>query len=87
MVGDFDAEDSEEILFNFPEKYNAGNIVKDKTCFKNLDNLSCINLFITNRPRCFQNTTVFSTGLSDFQKMAFTVWKTSVIKAPPKEMF
>ena len=87
MVGDFDAEDSEEILFNFPEKYNAGNIVKDKTCFKNLDNPSCTNLFITNRPRCFQNTTVFSTGLSDFQKMAVTVWKTSVIKAPPKEMF
>ena len=63
LVGDFNAEDSEETVFNFLEKHNAENIVKDKTCFKSLNNPSCIDLFITNRPRCFQNTTTFSTGL------------------------
>ena len=30
---------------------NAANILKDKTCLKSLDNPSCIDLFITNRPR------------------------------------
>ena len=78
---------SAESSFNFLEKRNSANIVKDKTYFKNLDNPTCTDLFITNRPRCFKNTTAFSTGLSDFLKIAFTVLKTSFSKAPPKEMF
>ena len=59
----------------------------DKTFFKSLVKPSCINLLIANRPQCFQNATVFSTDLSDFRKMVFTVLKTSFSKAPPKEMF
>ena len=51
LVGNANAEDSKETLFNFLEKHNDANIVKDKTCFKSLDNSSCIDLFITNRPR------------------------------------
>ena len=39
---------------------------------------------ITNRCRCFQNTEVVETGLSDFHKMAITVLRTSFKKAPPK---
>ena len=83
LVDDFNAEYSEETLSNF-EKHNAANIVKDKTCLKSLNNPSFIVLFITNRPRCFQNTTAFSTGLSSFHKMAVTVLKISFSKAPPK---
>ena len=82
MVCSFNAEDSEEILLNFLEKHNAANILKDKTCLKRFDNPSCIDLFITNRPRFFHNT-IFS----NFHKMAVTVLKTSFSKAPPKELF
>ena len=63
VVGNSNAEYSKETLFNFLEKHNAANIVKHKVCFKSLDNPSCIDLFITSQPQCFQNTTVFSTGL------------------------
>ena len=49
LVGNFNAEDSKETLFNFLEKHT--NIVKDKTCIQSLDNPSCTNLLITNRPR------------------------------------
>ena len=87
MVGDFNAEDFEETMFNFLQRHNAANIVKDEIYFNSLTNPSCIDLFITNRPHYFQNTTVFPTGLSYFHKMAVTVLKTSFGKAPRKEMF
>ena len=73
-------------MFNFPEKYNSANIVKHKVYFKSLDNPSCIDFFITRRPQCFQNATVFSTGLSHFHKMVVTSLKAFFSKAPPKEM-
>ena len=60
-------------------------MVKDKICFETLNNLSCIDLFITNRPQCFQNTTVFSTGLSDIRKIAVAILKASFSKGTPKE--
>ena len=59
-------------------------MVKQKTCFKNIDNPRCIDLFITNCCRSFQNTTTVSTGLSDFHDMIVTVLKTTVPKAKPK---
>ena len=48
------------------------NLVKDKTCFKSIDNPSCIDLFLTNSFQSFQKTTTVSTGLSDFHKMIVT---------------
>ena len=51
LVGNSNTEDSKETLFKFLKKYNAANIVNDKTCFKSLDNPSCIDLFITSQ--CF----------------------------------
>ena len=86
MVSNSNAENSKDALFNFLERYNAPNIVKDKTCFKSLDNLSYIDLFITSQPQCFQNATVFSTGLSGFHKITVNNLKASFSKAPPKEM-
>ena len=86
LVGNFNANYFKETLFNFLQKHNAANIVKDKTCFKSFNNLSCIHLFITSRLWRFQNTTVFSTGLSDFHKIAIAALKTSFSKRLPKEM-
>ena len=66
LVGDFNAEDTESILSNFLNQYNSRNLVKDKTCFKSIQNPSCVDLFLTNSYRSFQNTSTLSTGLSDF---------------------
>ena len=86
MVGKFNVDCSKEILFNFIQEHNAGNIAKDKTCFKSLNKLRCTDPFTTNRPWCFQNTTVFATGLSDFYKTAVAVLKVSFSKEPLKEI-
>ena len=87
MVGNFNVEDSKESLSNFLEKHNTANIVKDKTYYKSLNNSSCMGLIFRNRPRCFQNTTVFSRVLSNYHKMTLNVSKRSFSKAPPKEIF
>ena len=84
LIGDFNAEDSETCLSEFLYQYEAKNIVKDKTCFKNPENASCIDLFLTNSPSSFQNTMAISTGLSDFHKMILTVCKCTFVKAAPK---
>ena len=52
-LGDFNSETSENYLNDFCNVYNLRNIVKEPTCFINPDNPSCIDLFLTNHPRCF----------------------------------
>ena len=69
---------------DFCHVYNCQNIIKDKTCFKNPHNPSCVDLFITNRPKSFQNSTVIETGLSDFHKMSLTVMKVFYKKQRPR---
>ena len=86
LMGDFNVEDSEPVLDDFLNFYCAKNIQKNDSCFKNVDNPSCIDLFITNSPMSFQNTTVLANGLSDFHKMAVTVFKTKFEKQKPKEV-
>ena len=56
------------------------NLIKDNACFKNPDKPSCIDLIITNGPKCFQNSVTLETGLSDFHKMTLTVIKSILQK-------
>ena len=53
LIGDFNAEDSEPCISQFLHQYESKNLVKDKTCFKNPNNPSCIDLFLTNKPSRF----------------------------------
>ena len=80
LVGDFNAEESEPRLSQFLYEYNAKNIVKEKSCFKNAMNPSCIDLFVTNSPLSFQNTIAVSNGLSNFHKMVIIAMKMSLQK-------
>ena len=50
--------------------------MKEPASGKNSDKPSCIDLFLTNRPRIFQCTTTIETGISNFHKLAVTVLKT-----------
>ena len=84
LLGDFNSEVSEISMNNFCQLYNLRNLVKEPTCFKNLQNPSNIDLMLTNKCRSFQNTTVIETGISDFHKMTATVLKTCYKKEPPK---
>ena len=84
LAGDFNVQEDEGCIQDFMEEFSARNLVKEKTCFKSLDNPSCIDLFLTNSSQSFQKTTTISTGLSDFHKMIVTVLKTTFPKVKPK---
>ena len=47
LAGDFNAEISEFCLDSFLYQHELKNLVKEKTCFKNVSNPSCIDLFLT----------------------------------------
>ena len=84
LAGDFNAQESEDCISDFLFQNDLTNIVKENTCFKNPDNPTCIDLFLTNFPKSFQNTVAVTTGLSDFHKMTVTVLKNTFCKPPPK---
>ena len=48
-------------------------------------NPSTIDLFLTNRPKCFQNTIGISSGISDFHKLVATSFKMACPKNKPIE--
>ena len=75
LLGDFNVDPEEVNMSDFLNIYNLKNLVKLKTCFKNPENPSSIDLILTNSHKSFQNTNVFETGLSDFHKMAVSVLK------------
>ena len=86
LIGDFNREVNDSHMQNFMINYGLNNIVKDKTCFKNPNNPKCIDLFLTNKPRSFQHTTTFDTGISDFHKMVISSFKCTFEKRDPKEV-
>ena len=65
ILGDFNSEISEDAMGDFCGIYNLKNLVKKPTCYKNVENPSCIDLILTNSQHSFQNTRVIETGLSD----------------------
>ena len=87
LLGNFNAEDTEPILSKFLEQYEAKNIMKNKTCFKNPDRPTCFDLFLLNSPHSFQNTMTISTELPDFHKIIITVLKSSFIKLKSREIY
>ena len=65
FMADFNAEPTEVTVSDFCENYNLKHSLKDKTYFKNPTKPTCIDLIVTNRPKCIQDTMVIETGLSD----------------------
>ena len=55
-------------MLEFCELYHLCNLIKEPTCFKNPINPSCIDLLLTNKKMCFQNSKALETNLSDFHK-------------------
>ena len=70
----------------FCNVYNLKNLVSEPTCFKNVDNPSCIDLVLTNNSRSFLKSSVVETGLSDFHRLTITIMKTNFSKQTPNIM-
>ena len=69
---------------NFLLNFDLASLVKDPTCFKNLSNPSCIDLFLTNWKGYFKNTIVTESSISDFHKMIITIMKSKMLRCKPK---
>ena len=81
---DLNPEVSENCLNGFCNVNSLKTLDRGSICFKNPNNPSCIDLFLTNRQQCFQQTHAIETGISDFHKMVVTVMKTHYKKQKPK---
>ena len=84
IMGDFNADVSDLSMTSFSTLFKLTNIVKEPTCYMNLENPSCIDLFLTNYPRSFHNTCLYETCPSDFHKLVVTILQTSFEPLPPK---
>ena len=71
FICDLNAEPTVAAVSDFCEIFNLKHLIKDKTCFKNPTKPNCIDLIVKNRPKCFQDTVVFETGLSDFHNECY----------------
>jgi exonuclease III len=83
MLGDWNSSVKEQDMGEFCDMYMLENLIKEPTCFKNIENPSSIDVILTNKKHSFQNTMVVETGLSDFHKMTVTVMKKYFKKKDP----
>ena len=84
LMGDLNSQISEDRMNIFCNTYNFKNLVKEPTCFKSIENPSCVDLILTNKSLYFQHTSVIETGLSDFHKLTLTQMKSTFKKQQPK---
>ena len=84
ILGDVSSELKDSCLNYFSNVNNLKSLNKEPICFKNPNNQSYIDLFITNRSKYFQNTSTIETGISDFHKLVVTVLKMFYKKKKPK---
>ena len=73
LLGDFNACADDETVNDFRSSYCLKSLIKQPTCFKNPENLSCIDLILTNKPWRFHSMCVLETGLSDFHRITVSV--------------
>ena len=67
----------------FCDTLNLTNLVKSETCYTN-NHKSTIDLFLTNKPRSFQFTSVTETVLSDYHRLITTLIKSHFSRLKPK---
>ena len=66
IIGDFNAQATDQYLSSFLYQHELSSIVKESTCFKNVSNPSCIDVFLTNSALSFQHTLTVSWGCQIF---------------------
>ena len=84
IVGDLNSETGESSMHDFCNSYNLHSLYHKSTCYKNPEKPSCIDLFLTNSPKSFQNTQTIETGLYDFHRLVVTILKMYLPNNQPK---
>ena len=84
VIVNFNVEPYSKEMSSFCDTFDLNSLVKKPTCYKNPDNLSYIDLILTNKPSNFQSSCVAETGLSGFHRMILTVTKMTFQKLKPR---
>ena len=80
VLGDFNADMSNPHISEFC----FTNLIKEPTCYKNVDKPASIDHILRNHTRCFQHFSIYETGLSDLRELTFTVLKMFYAKQKPR---
>ena len=89
LAGDLNIDISEPTkdagnhLSDLKDVFNLTNLVKKVTCFKS-EKGTLIDLMLTNKPKSFQKTNNFVTGISDCHMLIVSILRASFKKLPPK---
>ena len=86
LVGDFNTEITEHYIESFLYKHELSNLVKEKTCLKNMQNPRCIDFLLTNNIYASQQTATVCSSLLDCHKLVLTVLKTGIPKVNPRQI-
>ena len=85
LGGDFNSQIGENCIETFLYQHNLQSINEEHSCYKNPNNPSCIDFFLTNNPRRFYQTEIFA-GLSHFHKLVISTFKITFTKLKAKEI-
>ena len=58
ILGDLNVSVKENQMKFFCDTYGLRNLIKQRKCYKNSDNPTCVDLVLTNSPRSFYSTCV-----------------------------
>lgn len=70
LLGDFIVETENKKRKDSRENYYLKRHIMQLTCYKNPNNLTCIDLILTNISRNINSIAVIGTGLSDFHLLS-----------------
>ena len=68
----------------FCKHYRLKALKEEPTCFKNLNNPSCIDLFLTNSSKSFEKCLALQTDRLDFHKLIITILKVKPDRLPSR---
>ena len=80
FFGDFNTEITEHYIGSVFYEHELSNLVKEKSCFKNMQYPSCIDLLLTNNTYALQQTMTVCSGISECHKLVMIVLKMSIPK-------
>ena len=70
LLGDFNVGTEIKQRKHSRENYYLKSHIRQLTCYKNTNNLTCIDLILTNISRNINSMAVIETGLSDFHLLS-----------------
>ena len=83
-MDDYNVDGKETNVKVFSNQLLLKALNEKPTSFKNFNNPSCIDLFLTNSSKSFEKFLTLESGMSDFHRLIITILKVKPGKVPPR---